>query len=193
MKLKQQSRARIVTLDELEIEVLMELARRRCLPKRKLGIAKGFDDVRHGDVEGDFVGICGEYAVAKLYNVAFDTAIHYHGDNGVDLTVAGKTIQVKSTFYPRGRLLYNMEDDFITDYAILTLKTSEEPIVEIVGWTDKETFNKIHRVQNMGYGNRKVLDQDRLWPIQNLTLKRGKVNPYSQIKELKEKWANREE
>jgi hypothetical protein len=174
----------IITLLPDELKVLGELAKQRHLPKRAIGIKKNFEPTTKGGVEGDFIGIKGEYAVAKHFQVAFDSSIHYHGDDGIDLVVGDKTIQVKSTFYSTGRVIYNMEDEFVTDYVILAITDELMPNVRLVGWADKSLWNTKHRIKYMGYGDRKVLDQYDLRPMRELVIPHEAVDPYQQIKAL---------
>lgn len=172
----------IIKLNDKELSALLDLAKQRCLPKRAKGIVQNFVPTTKGNVEGDFIGLKGEYALARHLQVKFDDTIHYHGDDGIDLKVGDKTIQVKSTFYKSGRVIYNMEDDFLTDYVVLAITDEKVPTVNLVGWADRQQWDEHHYVKWMGYGDRKVLDQSRLFPMETLEIPHEPFDPYTQLR-----------
>lgn len=172
----------IIRLTDKELSALLELAKQRHLPKRKLGIVQNFIPTSKGGVDNDLIGLKGEYGLARYLQVPFDDTIHYHGDDGSDLKVGEATVQVKSTFYRTGRVIYNMEDEFLTDYVVLAITDEKMPTVNLVGWADRKQWDEHHYIKYMGYGDRKVLDQSRLFPMETLSIPHEPFDPLTQLR-----------
>ena len=70
------------------------------------------------DWRGFAKGVMGEYAVAKYLGLPFDTSINLDGDGGeTDLMLGSYNIQVKSTKYKTGRLVFNNLKEIIADLS----------------------------------------------------------------------------
>jgi hypothetical protein len=70
--------------------------------------------------QSDMLGVMGEYGVAKYLGLPFDTSINLDGDGGeTDLYLGKLNLQVKSTKYKTGRLVFNNKKEMAADLFIL--------------------------------------------------------------------------
>lgn len=145
------------------------LAEGRFLPKRAAGIDRGFIPPQDG-VANDLLGIMGEAAVGDLLGTGFDETISLSGDGGVvDLEKDGITVQVKTTWYSTGRLLFNHAVHFQADLAVLVIKVADTA-VRIAGWIPREEFLAICESADFNYGRRAYVEQSDLYPPHSLGL-----------------------
>ncbi len=116
----------------------------------------------------NLMGYLGEVAVAKMLEVPTDTTVRTAGDDGYDLVFEGKTIQVKTSVLPS--LIFNDVELFTADYAILVqlIGDRQNPHVDsefhIHGWITREEFKNTCYRKDYGYGERFVVDSDKLIP-----------------------------
>ena len=89
----------------------------------------------------DIIGIKGEMAVARLYDLDFDA---YKGgiDEGIDLFYDGVSIDVKSTTHTDGKLIFKTKDAFKSQVGILAVELKEN-LIGIPGWITREEFKEI--------------------------------------------------
>jgi hypothetical protein len=119
--------------------------------------------------QADMLGVMGEYAVAKYLGLPFDTSINLDGDGGeTDLMLGSYNIQVKSTKYKTGRLVFNNLKEIIADLFVLCYCSEPEMSVEILGYIKKEAIKNVSELKDLGYGLRIVIEQRHLLPIADL-------------------------
>lgn len=125
------------------------------------------------DFDMNVIGLKGEVAISKVFDSSVDDTVKLSGDNGLDFTVNGQTIQVKATKYRGGALYFNSLNHFKTDYAVLTYPFTEggNNFVEIAGFISKSDFTEKFHTVNFGYGDRCAVDKVGLSDIKNLALK----------------------
>lgn len=120
--------------------------------------------------QADMLGVMGEYAVAKYLGLPFDTSINLEGDGGeTDLMLGKHNIQVKSTKYKTGRLVFNNLKEIIADLFVLCYCSEPEMLVQILGYIKKEEIKNVSELKDLGYGLRIVIEQRHLLPIADLT------------------------
>jgi hypothetical protein len=108
----------------------------------------------------NLMGHLGEKAVAKVYDVAVDDRVLTGGDEGHDLVINGKTVQVKTTVTKQ--LIFNSKELFSADYAILVTligdRTQPHMNSKFIVWGDisKEKFLDVCFEKDFGYGVRYV-------------------------------------
>ena len=78
-------------------------------------------------------------------------------------------IQVKSTKYKTGRLVFNNLKEIIADLFVLCYCSEPEMSVEILGYIKKEEIKNVSELKDLGYGLRIVVEQRHLLPIADLT------------------------
>jgi hypothetical protein len=159
-----------LTEDDI-MDVLRFVHRVRSKKKEHDVVDKKFDK-NNSSYSVNLMGRLGEATVAKYLNVPTDNSITAGGDVGHDLSFNGLRIAVKtSTLHC---LIFNKEDDFSADVAILVNFVGDKvlPHVDswyyIMGWVDRQTFIDNHYKRDYGYGIRLVMDADRLYPMEDL-------------------------
>ena len=121
-------------------------------------------------VMSNVMGFKAEYAVAKVLGCKLPT-LNVVTDGGVDLWVDDIGIDVKYTKRTDGDLIFDSFDDFKAEVAVLVATTSNPEVVDIVGWLDRNTFEKKAEDHDYGYGARKVVSSKELLPLENLWTK----------------------
>ncbi|NEU56284.1 hypothetical protein [Halorussus sp. MSC15.2] len=109
------------------------------------------DDDQDSDVT-HLKGALGEVAASDYYDTELDEEAHVSGDNGVDFTFKGKTVDVKTTkYYKTGKLLIDAEavekarnpdsEKELPDVYLLAVRVESGDGWEkmgLVGWIDRE-------------------------------------------------------
>ena len=155
-----------ITLTNREYKFVEMLAKGRhfmkdiVIPDRKLD---RWNNTQH---EADLLGVMGEYVVAKYLKIPLDTEVNLQGDGGeVDLWLGDWSIQVKSTKYKSGRLVFNSKKEIKALIDVLTICTIETKTVDIVGYiSHKDLLRKMYE-KNLGHGVRYCIDQSHLTDI----------------------------
>ena len=119
-----------ITLTEKQIEEVRDVAERQYKNavlggnKNRHGLAK--DQGREKDIQLAFNGLCGELAVASFLEVPWNPWLQKNGD-------IGHSIEVRTTAYPQGRLIWRPSTDKTTG-AYTLVRSHKFPEFEIVGW-----------------------------------------------------------
>lgn len=113
----------------------------------------------------DMLGVMGEYAVSKALKIPMDMSCGLEGDGGTDLMMDEYNIDVKTTKYKTGRLVFNLNDELNADVYILCYAIEEASEVIIQGYIRRQSMDAVMVQQNLGYGLRNVIEQRHLKPI----------------------------
>lgn len=113
----------------------------------------------------DILGVMGEYAVSKALKIPMDMSCGLEGDGGTDLMMDEYNIQVKTTKYKTGRLVFNMNDKLDAHIYILCFAPEGGADVILQGYIRRASMDEVMTEQNLGYGLRKVIEQKHLKPI----------------------------
>ena len=155
-----------ITLTDREFKFIEMLARGRhflkdiVMPDRKL------IDWNNTQSEADILGVMGEYAVSKYLSIPMDTEVNLQGDGGeVDLWLGDWSIQVKSTKYDNGRLVFNSKDEMKALIDVLTICNIQKQTVNIVGYISNKDLQQKMYEKDLGFGVRYCIDQDELKDI----------------------------
>ena len=155
-----------ITLTDREFKFVEMLARGRhflkdiVMPDRKL------IDWNNTQSEADILGVMGEYAVSKYLSIPMDTEVNLQGDGGeVDLWLGDWSIQVKSTKYDNGRLVFNSKDEMKALIDVLTICNIQKQTVNIVGYISNKDLQQKMYEKDLGFGVRYCIDQDDLKDI----------------------------
>jgi len=114
----------------------------------------------------NLMGHLGEKAVAKVYEVEVDDRVLTGGDEGYDLVIKNKTVQVKTT--TTDQLIFNSKELFSADYAILVTLVGDRTQPHInshfIVWGDisKDKFIDVCFEKDFGYGVRYVCNKEDL-------------------------------
>jgi hypothetical protein len=94
-----------------------------------------------------------------------DMSCGLEGDGGTDLMMGDYNIDVKTTKYKTGRLVFNLNDELKADVYILCWAMEEAAEVILQGYIRRQSIDTVMVQQNLGYGMRKVIEQKHLKPI----------------------------
>lgn len=156
----------LIKLTDKDMADCRQSANLRSTLARAGGIVNQQRDVRSG-VDLDFLGIRSEVAVAKLYDVSYNPNT-LGVDDGVDLWLGEISIDVKSTFYPTGQLLFKSLEAFKSRAAVLVTKTDDENVMDVAGCISRKAFVEKAVQTDLGRGKCFVMPQDQLWGVDEL-------------------------
>ena len=112
-------------------------------------------------------GFKAEFAVARLFDLELPT-LTVVTDGGVDLWMGDLSIDVKFTNAMRGPLVFDSMEKFKADIAVLVGKTDTHNILSVNGLVSREDFEKKAYKRDVWYGERLVMDEGDLSPIEHL-------------------------
>jgi len=119
--------------------------------------------------QADLLGVLGEYAASKYLNIPFDTSINLNGDGGeVDMFLGENSIQVKSTKYTTGRLVFNKKEEIKADINIFVYCNIENKFARILGFIKRDDVFDVLYEKDLGHGVRFCVDQEKLSPISEI-------------------------
>lgn len=149
-----------LTQEEIDSSLAFVKAMRSNKQKHNV-IDKKFDS-RNTSLAVNLMGHLGEKAAAKVYGVAVDDRILTAGDEGYDLVIKNKTVQVKTSI--TNQLIFNSKELFSADYAILVRLVGNriQPHINsyFIVWGDisRDKFIDVCFEKDFGYGVRYVCD-----------------------------------
>jgi hypothetical protein len=151
-----------VELNEVEQRLTKHIAKQRYLNNRDNNVT----NARIGDqtdIETDRNGFGAEMAFCKLFNVFPDLSIFTRTaseDNGDAILHIQKTVDVKTTKYPNGKLLaVTWKEHNVDLYALMI---GEFPKYTFRGFMDTHELLKPSRIGSLGYGETYIASQDEL-------------------------------
>lgn len=155
-----------VILTEKEYKFVELLARGRHFLKDIVNPDRDLERWNNTQYESDLLGVMGEYAVSKILKIPIDTEVNLNGDGGeVDLWLGDWSIQVKSTKYNNGRLVFNSTEEMKALIDVLTICDIDNKKVKIAGYiSHKDLIRKMY-LKDLGFGERYCLDQKDLTDI----------------------------
>jgi len=154
----------IVKLSKKEMSEINQFASLRWQLSRAAGVVNQRRDNKRTDDDVDKLGYKGEFVVAKIFNLPFNPGVAGI-DDGYDLWINDLSVDVKTTFYPSGVLLFKSIQSFKADVSILVTATKDENTFNVVGFIPKKEFEKKSKVFN---GNGMAVHQEYLYPIERL-------------------------
>jgi len=153
-----------IKLSKKELSEVNQIASLRWQLSRASGVVNQRKDNNRSDDDVDKLGYAGEYAVAKLFNLHFNPSI-LGIDDGFDLWINDLSIDVKTTFYETGVLLFKSKDAFKADVGILVTATGSQNIFKIAGFISQKLFKEKAQIfKETGY----CIQQKDLMPIERL-------------------------
>lgn len=116
-------------------------------------------------VEANIYGFKAEFAVARLLDLTPPT-INVVSDGGVDLWCGDTSIDVKFTNNEYGPLVFDTIPKFRAQIAVLVGRTKNTNVMRVNGWVNRKTFKEECVAQDFGYGERLMMEHDKLFPIE---------------------------
>lgn len=114
------------------------------------------------EYESHYVGMLGEYAVAKYLGLRIDETVSRHGDGKiVDLLHGNMEVQVKSRLPQKPPLYLFYESRDVAERTVCALVKTPATI-DIVGWIGREEFLNQCVEKNFGYGTRYAVTDKQL-------------------------------
>ncbi len=156
----------LVKLSPKEMSICEQAAALRWQLARASGVVNQRRDQGRTDADLDLLGIKAEMAVAKVFAIDY-TPFQLGVDNGKDMWLGDISIDVKATFYKKGKLLFKTRDAFKAHCAILVCENAPE-ILDVVGYVPKATFCNDCQEGDLGHGVGVYMEQDTLRPIHDL-------------------------
>jgi hypothetical protein len=168
----------IYEFTEEDLELAAKLAHRRNDRKEKLKIRSKKFDPSKSEWDAHYTGILGELGAARALGLPIDTRELLSGDNGIDLEIAGLSIEIRYRTKQGWDFALNGSDvSFLkSDIGILVWPGDYPNSVELVGWTTRIHILSQGEIMNFGYGDRlvlphsKTLDMSKLQNILNKNL-----------------------
>jgi len=161
-----------VKFSDEEIKEAIEFVDKLTMDKISNSVYDQKFDKNNSSYAVNLMGYLGEMAAAKVLNVKTDNKIRTHGDDGFDLKLKGKTIQVKTSTLPE--LIFNRLNLFKADVGMLVQLEGDKtrPHIDatyhVLGYILKEDFLNLYKVKNYGYGNRFTVGVEKLNSIEDL-------------------------
>tara|TARA_B100000214_G_C23900482_1_gene596228 strand:- start:611 stop:1114 length:504 start_codon:yes stop_codon:yes gene_type:complete len=139
----------IITLTKSEESICKQASNARYNFARSAGLTNQ-NVVDRSDL--DLLGIRGEMAVAKLFDL--DWTAHTIGhDDGMDMWFEDCSIDVKTGFENARMLLFRTQEKFKADVAIFCRQTGfDNESIEVVGWINREDFKFKSKKMDLGHG-----------------------------------------
>jgi hypothetical protein len=154
-----------ITFTPREMELLRVLANGRHFLKDQANPNRFKKQWGNDQQTADMLGVMGEYAVSKALKIPMDMSCGLEGDGGTDLMMGDYNIDVKTTKYKTGRLVFNLNDELKADIYILCWAMEDAAEVILQGYIRRQSIDAVMVQQNLGYGMRKVIEQKHLKPI----------------------------
>lgn len=155
-----------VHLSQEEIQSALDFVEAMRSDKVEHSVTDRKFDAKNTSWAVNLMGHLGEKAVAKVYDVSVDDRVLTGGDDGYDLVINGKTVQVKTSV--TNQLIFNAKHLFSADYAILVqligdrTKPHIDSHFKIWGDISKQKFMDVCFEKDYGYGMRYVCTADNL-------------------------------
>ena len=145
---------------------------------------RGQDTVRLGEMQGivprmkdkkgmdtrtknNILAFKAEFLFARLFNLS-PPVVNVLSDGGIDFWLGETSVDVKCSSYSDGLLIFDSEQAFASDFAVLYGATSDPRILKLNGCIDRKSFFDKAYKKDFGYGERFVMKADSLDPIEKL-------------------------
>jgi hypothetical protein len=116
-----------------------------------------------------YIGAMGEFGVKKVTGCPLSMQIMAGGDPRPDTIIKGKTAQIKTNNF-QGKTLEFFVDDMKSFNAeiLVGVQVLSPVLLEIHGYIDKTTFERVCVKKNYGYGERLMVPSGLLTPLEQL-------------------------
>jgi len=161
-----------VKFSDEEIKEAVEFIDKLTMDKVSNSVYDQKFDKNNSSYAVNLMGYLGEMAAAKVLNVKTDNKIRTHGDDGFDLKLKGKTIQVKTSTLPE--LIFNRLNLFKADIGMLVQLEGDktrphlDATYHVIGYILKDDFINSYKVKNYGYGDRFTVGVGKLSSLEDL-------------------------
>jgi len=157
-------------LTDEDFEIAKKIAHLRNDRKERMGIKSKKFDPSKSEWDAHYAGILGELGAARALGLPIDTSERLDGDGGIDLSVAGLSIEIRYRTKRGWDFALNGSNvSFLkSDIGILVWPGKAPDSIELVGWTTRIHILSQGEVMNFGYGDRLVLRHQNVMPMAKL-------------------------
>jgi len=157
----------IVRFSRQDLSECEQAASLRWQLARASGVANQRRDKSRTDHDIDLLGVKGELAVARIFQIDHD--IHKGGiDMNIDMWDNDVSFDVKATFTQAGHLLFKQKQYFKADVAILVTPNDIPDSVMVAGWIGRKEFLEKAQDVDFGSGPSVAMGYNDLRPIPEL-------------------------
>lgn len=159
----------IVILSETEQKICASIAKLRSSNARGNNVTNAKIGNK-SDEEMDLEGVSSEFAFCKLFNLYPDLTIEVRSsrndtDHGDAVLSDGRTVDVKSTHYPNGKLLAASWKK--TNVDLFALMIGKSPTYTFKGFMRSEELIHPTKLGDLGYGKGYIAQQSELKELEN--------------------------
>jgi len=129
------------------------------------GFPPRLENEEQSRVEANIYGFKAEFAVARVLGIDPPT-VNVLTDGGIDLWFDDISIDVKFTNRDGGPLIFDNQEKFKADCAVLVSKTDDPVAMRMWGAIGRKTFLAHAKTHDFGYGERLVMEANDLRPIE---------------------------
>ena len=156
-----------VTLTKAQFSQCIQAGNLRNQLARLSGVKDQKIDKDRPEIDIDILGAKAELAVSLVFGADF--SLNTMGiDDGCDFFLHDIGVDVKSTFYKTGKMLFKSKDSFKADVCVLATATKQLNQIEVVGWLSKKEFMQIAKMSDVGQYHGWAVNQDKLRPLGEL-------------------------
>ena len=141
----------LVVLSADDLKVIREIAERH---DDKPPSAGGRNYGKADTAEAHFIGLCGEAAVSRHYQVPFRRYVSQVGDKHAgDTVLFGRSAEIKTATHWEPIIKFNYLKQFGAEIAILChmVMRDEKAEIRICAWVWREEFLRHHEMMNFGH------------------------------------------
>ena len=149
-----------IKLSKKDFHDANKIAKGRMMTAKSWNLTNQQQDKTRSNADIEKIGVYGEYVVALAYDLNTPDCCGF--DDGIDLWFGDKTIQVKTTYYEHGHLLFKAKEKFVADFAVLVAETSCQRTFKIIGATSRKKFYELCFKKDFGNGDIYALHQEDL-------------------------------
>jgi hypothetical protein len=153
-----------IPLDDIHVELDLEKYGKRFSNNRRKGVVDRAINVGEDPRWNDAMAAAAEQYVALALGVYFPGSIE-RPDEGWDMAINGRRIQVKWTKHDSGRLIASPIQHNVADYYVLVTGDTPERFT-IRGWATRSEL--LASTKDLGYGTTYAVDQEFLRPFEDL-------------------------
>lgn len=124
-----------------------------------MGKGPRLENPRQERVNANWWGFMAEFAVCRVFGLELPR-LNVATDGGVDLWLGDISVDVK--FSQTNKLIFDSEEKFRANVALLVVPGGEADVLELAGWIGRTAFLENCGKHDFGYGERLVMDADNL-------------------------------
>ena len=109
----------------------------------------------------ELVGILGEMLFSRITGMEMDKELRVSGDDGFDFP----DINIKTSEEHKARHLIEYLDKEFVGFYVFVVVNLEEKYGYIKGYMPSEQFDDLYKIVDFGYGPRKAVELEHLWPF----------------------------